>query len=236
MKLHAAADRPNLYIKIPGTPEGLPAIEEAIFKGVPVNVTLLFTPAHYRAAAEAYMRGLERRLKAGLHVDVASVASLFISRWDVAVKGDVPTELEAGLGLAVGAQCYADYRDLLESDRWQRLANAGARPQRLLYASTGTKDPDASDILYVAGLASPNTVNTMPEGTLLALADHGEIGDVLPRDGGSQAQRLATYAEAGIDVEAVGKKLQDDGADSFVSSWSSLMERLGAKAEALAAA
>jgi transaldolase len=233
--LHQMADRPNLYIKIPGTPEGLPAIEDAIFAGVPVNVTLLFTSDHYLAAAEAYMRGLERRLEAGLDALISSVASLFVSRWDVAVKGQEPAGLESRLGVAIGANAYADYRALLETDRWQRLANAGARPQRLLFASTGTKDPDASDVLYVAGLAAPNTVDTMPEATLLALADHGEVGGLLAPDGGDAQEVLATFAAAGVDLEAVGQKLQDDGADSFVDSWRGLMELLQARSRELVA-
>lgn len=234
--LHEVADRPNLYIKIPGTPEGLPAIEDAIFGGVPVNVTLLFTVEHYRAAAEAYLRGLERRLDAGLDVLVSSVASLFISRWDVAIKGSVPVELDAKLGLAVGASTYAAYRELLETDRWQRLANAGARPQRLLFASTGTKDPAAPDELYVSGLAAPQTVDTMPEATLLAFADHGSVGDVLARDGGHAAATLAALRKAGIDVAALGQRLQDDGAQSFVGSWRELMDCLETKSSELLAA
>ncbi len=236
IRLQREADRPNLYIKIPGTPEGLPAVEEAIFEGVPVNVTLLFTAAHYEAAAGAYMRGLERRLDAGLAVAVSSVASVFMSRWDVAIVGEVPADLETRLGLAVGASVYAADRELLESDRWQRLANEGARPQRLLFASTGTKDPDASDVLYVAGLAAPHTVDTMPEATLLAFADHGVLGDLLPSDGGDFAETLAAFESSGVDVEALGKRLQDEGADAFVKSWVALMERLVSKSKELVAA
>ncbi len=235
-RLHAQAQRANLYIKIPGTPEGLPAIEEAVLAGVPVNVTLLFTPDHYRAAFEAWQRGLERRLEAGLPVMVSSVASVFISRWDTAVKGQVPADLEMRLGLAIGGACYAAYRDLLESDRWQRLANAGARPQRLLFASTGTKDPSASDILYVEGLAAPNTVNTMPEATLLAFADHGRVGEPLSPDGIVAAQALAAFESAGVDIAALGKRLQDDGATAFVDSWKQLLGRLEARSAELAGA
>lgn len=235
VSLHRMADRPNLYIKIPGTPEGLPAIEDAIFAGVPVNVTLLFTSRHYLAAAEAYMRGLERRLDAGLDTLVSSVASLFVSRWDVAVKGREPSGLESRLGVAIGAAAYADYRALLETDRWQRLANTGARPQRLLFASTGTKDPEASDVLYVAGLAAPNTVDTMPEATLLALAHHGGVGAPLAPDGGDALGVLDAFAAAGVDLEAVGRKLQDDGARSFVESWRGLMELLQARSRELVA-
>jgi len=234
--LHEMADRPNLFIKIPGTPEGLPAIEEAIFSGVPVNVTLLFTPDHYRAAAEAYLRGLERRLDAGLDVLVTSVASVFISRWDAAARGSLPAELKSRLGLAIGASSYAAYRELLESDRWQRLANAGARPQRLLFASTGTKDPDASDVLYVAGLGAPQTIDTMPEATLLAFADHGSVGALLGRDGGDAGATLAAFHAAGIDVDALGQRLQDDGAEAFVGSWRELMACLEAKSSELVTA
>jgi transaldolase len=235
-RLHGLADRPNLYIKIPGTPEGLPAIEEAIFSGVPVNVTLLFTAAHCVAAAEAYMRGLERRIEAGLDVAVASVASVFMSRWDAAIASDAPVELRNKLGLAVGANSFVAYRELLDSDRWQRLANEGARPQRLLFASTGTKDPAESDVLYVTGLAAPQTVNTMPEGTLLAFADHGGLDGLLPADGGQSSQVLEAFAAAGIDVDALGQRLQDDGADAFVKSWGQLLERLEAKSGELVVA
>jgi transaldolase len=174
--LHRRAARPNLFIKIPGTKEGLPAIEEAIFTGVPVNVTLLFSREHYLAAADAYLRGVERRIAAGLNPNVGSVASLFISRWDVAVAAKVPPALTDKLGVAIGKRTYKAYVDLLASSRWQRAFNAGARPQRLLFASTGTKDPKASDVLYVKGLAAPLTVNTMPENTLKAFAGHGELG------------------------------------------------------------
>jgi len=235
-RLHDLADRPNLYIKIPGTPEGLPAIEEAIFSGVPVNTTLLFTSDHFEAAAAAYMRGIERRLDAGLDASVASVASVFMSRWDVAVSGKVPAELEAKLALAIGASTYAAYRDLLETDRWQRLANEGARPQRLLFASTGTKDPSASDVLYVSGFAAPQTVDTMPEATLLAFADHGTVDDLLPRDGADSAQVLEAVRAAGVDPDALGQRLQADGADAFVDSWNQLLEHLETKGRELVAA
>jgi transaldolase len=235
-RLHELADRPNLYIKIPGTPAGLPAIEEAIFSGVHVNVTLLFTPDQYIAAAEAYMRGLERRLEAGLDVAVSSVASVFMSRWDVAVSEEVPAALVNRLGLAIGADAYRAYRELLDSDRWQRLANAGARPQRLLFASTGTKDPAAPDTLYISGFAAPNTVDTMPENTLLAFADHGEVGALLSADGGDSAQTLAAFEAAGVDVAALGQRLQDEGAEAFVTSWNELVERLASKGSELAAA
>src|SRR6202167_1047411 len=197
--LHAKANKPNLFIKIPGTAEGLPAIEEAIFAGVPVNVTLLFSTEQYKAAADAYLKGLERRVGDGLSPDMRSVASLFVSRWDVAVAHKVPAELRNTLGIAVSKQTYKAYRDVLESDRFQRLANVGARPQRLLFASTGTKDKSASDTLYISGLAVPNTVNTMPQETLLAFADHGTTGRLLPRDGGDAAVALLAHAKAGID-------------------------------------
>ncbi len=232
-RLHGAAARPNLFIKIPGTPEGLPAIEESIFSGVPINVTLLFSRDQYVAAAEAYIRGLERRLAAGLSLDVRSVASVFVSRWDKAVMGKVPDELRGQLGIAVGKQIYHAYTDLLDSPRWERLANAGARPQRLLWASTGTKDKALSDVLYVEALAAPHTVNTMPEETLLAFADHGRARLGLPRDGGDAAAVLARYAAAGVDHDALAARLQQDGAASFVTSWNDLLAGLAGKCEAL---
>jgi transaldolase len=234
--LHARADRPNLFIKIPGTPEGLPAIEEAIFAGVPVNVTLLFSREHYLAAAEAYLRGLERRLGAGLSLAVCSVASLFISRWDKAVAKRVPAELHNILGIAVAKQTYKAYRDLINSPRYGRLANAGARPQRLLWASTGTKDPDASDVLYVKALQAPFTINTMPEQTLLDLADHGEVGELLPADGGDAEATLARFAQAGVDVGALAAQLQKEGADAFVQSWNELLASIATKGELLTSA
>src|SRR6478672_2665777 len=218
-QLSARAGRPNLFIKIPGTPESLPAVEEAIFAGIPVNVTLLFSREHYLAAAEAYLRGLERRLEAGLNVGVGSVASLFISRWDKAVAKRVPVEMHNLLGIAVARQAYQAYRELINSPRYGRLANAGARPQRLLWASTGTKDPDASDVLYVKALQAPFTVNTMPEETLLDFADHGEVAALLPADGGDAEATLARFAAAGVDVGALAAQLQREGAESFVNSW-----------------
>ena len=221
--LHARAGRPNLLIKIPGTKEGLPAIEEAIFAGVPVNVTLLFSREHYLAAAEAFLRGIERRIDAGLRPDVGSVASVFISRWDAAVVGKVPDPLNNQLGVAIAKRTYKACRTLLSSPRWQRAYNAGAHPQRLLWASTGTKDPKVCDILYIKALAAPLTVNTMPEGTLKALADHGELGAMLPADGGDCEEVLAQFATAGIDVDALSAQLQDEGAKSFVKSWNELM-------------
>ena len=232
-ELHAKAGRPNLFIKIPGTPQGLPAIEEAIFAGVPINVTLLFSREHYVAAADAYMRGIERRIAAGLNPDVRSVASVFISRWDRAVTGKVPNELHAQLGIAIAKRTYHAYRTILTSDRAQRLANKGARPQRLLWASTGTKDPKASDILYIKSLASPFTVNTMPEGTLKAFADHGELAGEMAPDGGDCETVLASFARAGIDVDALAKRLQDEGAASFVKSWNDLMSCIEAKSTAM---
>ena len=231
--LHARAGRPNLFIKIPGTQEGLPAIEEAIFAGVPINVTLLFSREHYRAAAEAFLRGIERRIEAGLEPEVGSVASVFVSRWDGAVAGKVPKPLSNTLGIAVAKRTYKAYRDLLGSPRWQRIYNAGARPQRLLWASTGTKDPQASDVLYVKALAAPFTVNTMPEGTLKALADHGEIREIMPADGGDGEAVLGQFAKAGIDVDALANRLQDEGAKSFVKSWNELMEVIASKSAAL---
>ena len=235
-ELHARAAHPNVLIKIPGTREGLPAIEEAIFAGVPVNVTLLFSREHYVAASEAYLRGIERRIEAGLNPDVGSVASLFISRWDVAVMGKTPEALRAKLGIAIAGRTYKAFRELLGSARWLRAFNAGARPQRLLWGSTGTKDPDASDILYVKALAAPFTVNTMPEGTLKALADHGELGDILPPDGGDAEEILAQFGEAGIDIDALAVRLQEEGAASFVNSWNELLEVIAARRTALAKA
>jgi transaldolase len=227
--LFARAGRPNLMIKIPGTREGLPAIEEAILAGVPVNVTLLFSREHYLAAAEAFLRGIERRIEAGLKLDIASVASVFVSRWDTAVADRAPTELRARLGIAVAKRTYKAYRGLLSSPRWQRIYNAGARPQRLLWASTGTKDPTASDILYVKALAAQFTVNTMPEGTLKAVADHGEITSLLRADGGDCEQVLAQFKSAGVDIYALAAQLQQDGAKSFVKSWNELMAVLASK-------
>lgn len=232
-ELHGRGKRPNLFIKIPGTKEGLPAIEEAIFAGVPVNVTLLFSAEHYVAAANAYLRGIERRIAAGLRADVGSVASLFISRWDSAVRGKVPEALNDQLGVAIGKRAYRAYRDLIASPRWQRAFNAGARPQRLLFASTGTKDPKASDVLYIKALAAPLTVNTMPEGTLKAFADHGEVNGILPADGGDCEAVLAQFGQAGIDLNALAASLQDEGAASFVKSWNELMAVIVSKSAAL---
>jgi transaldolase len=232
-ELHARAARPNLFIKIPGTKEGLPAIESAIFAGVPINVTLLFSVDQYVAAAEAWLRGIERRIDAGLNPNVTSVASLFLSRWDVAVAGKVPAALNNKLGLAVGRTAYRAYCELLASPRWLRAFNAGARPQRLLFASTGTKDPKASDVLYIEGLVAPYTVNTMPENTLKAFADHGKVGDAIRADGGDSGAVLAEYTKAGVDLSALAAKLQKDGADSFVASWDSLMGVIGSKSTAL---
>ncbi|HEX8753952.1 MAG TPA: transaldolase [Solirubrobacterales bacterium] len=222
-QLHAKGDRPNLYIKIPGTKAGLPAIEESIFAGIPINVTLLFDHEQYLASADAYMRGIERRIEAGLDPDVASVASIFMSRWDVAVAEEVPEELRNRLGIAVGGRAYRAYRELLDSNRMQRLMNEGARPQRLLWASTGTKDPNASDTLYIGAFASPLTVNTMPEPTLKAFADHGEVGDLVPADGGSCEQVLSEFAGAGFDVAALAARLQEEGKTAFVKSWEDLL-------------
>jgi transaldolase len=231
--LHKKANRRNLFIKIPGTKEGAPAIEEAIFSGVPVNVTLLFSRNHFVAAAEAYMRGLERRIASGLSPDVRSVASLFISRWDKSTMDKVPDKDRDKLGVAIGQQTYKAYRDVLESDRWQRLANSGARPQRLLFASTGTKDPKASDVLYIGALAAPNTVNTMPEETLLAFGEHGQVSGVIPRDGADCEQVLTEFGRVGVDVAKLGADLQTDGAKSFVDSWKDLMGGIEAKSKAL---
>ena len=231
--LFARAKRPNLLIKIPGTKEGLPAIEEAIFAGVPINVTLLFSREQYLAAAEAFLRGVERRIDAGLNPLVGSVASVFISRWDVAVANKVPENLRDQLGIAVAKRTYKASSALLGSARWQRVYNLGARPQRLLWASTGTKDPKASDILYVKALAAPFTVNTMPEGTLKALATHTELGELLSTDGGDSEDVLARFAKAGVDVDALGAQLQTEGAESFVKSWNDLMTVISSKSASL---
>ena len=232
-ELHARAARPNLFIKIPGTREGLTAIEESIFAGVPINVTLLFSRQQYVAASEAYLRGIERRVAAGLNPQVASVASLFVSRWDVAVAAKAPAGLENQLGIAVARHTYKAYRDLLASDRWLRLLNAGARAQRMLWASTGTKDPKASDILYVKSLAAPYSVNTMPETTLQALADHGDIGTTIPPDGGDAEQVLARFTQAGVDRYALAADLQREGAASFVKSWDDLLVCIAEKSTQL---
>jgi transaldolase len=230
-RLHTTAERDNLFIKIPGTEAGLPAIEESIFAGIPINVTLLFSTGQYLASAEAYMRGIERRMEAGLDPEVASVASLFISRWDVAVADEVPAGLKNRLGIAVGGQAYGAYRRLLDSQRQQRLFNEGARPQRLLFASTGTKDPDASDVLYIEAFAAPLTVNTMPEPTLHAFADHGEVGEPLATDGEEAERTLAELRTAGIDLDALAARLQEEGKESFSKSWSDLLESIDTERE-----
>jgi len=227
--LFARANRPNLFIKIPGTKEGLPAIEEAIAEGIPVNVTLLFSREQYLAAAGAFLRGIERRLDAGLNPNVGSVASVFVSRWDAAVKANVPENLRNQLGIAIAMRTYKAARDLLTSPRWHRVYNAGARPQRPLWASTGTKDPSASEILYVKALAAPYTVNTMPEATLIALSKNDQLGSILPADGGNCEDVLAQFAKAGVDVDALAIQLQEEGARSFVKSWNELMSVIASK-------
>ena len=232
-ELHTEAARPNLFLKIPGTREGIPAIEESIFAGIPVNVTLLFSREQYIAAAEAYIRGIERRVAAGLNPRVGSVASVFVSRWDVAVIGKVPVALNNRLGIAIARRIYKSYRELLASDRWLRLLNFGARSQRLLWASTGTKDPKAPDVFYVKALAAPHTVNTMPENTLVGLADHGEIGAMLPHDGGDAERELAEFTKAGVNLDALADQLQREGAEAFVKSWDDLMAQIAAKSAML---
>jgi transaldolase len=231
--LHARAGRPNLLIKIPGTKERLPAIEEGIFAGIPINVTLLFSSSQYQAAAEAFLRGIERRIEAGLKPNVGSVASVFVSRWDTAVRGRAPRELMHKLGIAVAMQTYKAARSLLSSPRWHRVYNAGAYPQRLLWASTGTKDPTASDVLYVQALAAPFTVNTMPEATLQALAKRRELGSILPADGGDCEEVLSQFANSGIDIDALAAQLQDEGAKAFVTSWNDLMSVIESKTSVL---
>jgi transaldolase len=232
--LHQAANRPNLFIKIPGTPEGLPAIEEAIFAGLPINVTLLFSREQYLAAAGAYQRGVARRIAAGLDPAVVSVASVFISRWDKAVMDRAPAALRGRLGIAIAGRTYRAYRELLSSSRSRELAAAGARPQRLLWASTGTKDPQASDVLYIEALAAPDTINTMPDATLLAFADHGEVRGVMAEDGGDAEAVLAEFERAGVNVAGLAEDLQREGAEAFVKSWNQLLQRIAAKSEALA--
>ena len=232
-KIHEQAARDNLFVKIPGTPEGVPAIEEAIFLGIPINVTLLFSRAQYLTAAEAYLRGIERRIEAGCDSRVGSVASLFISRWDVASNKQLPKELHNQLGIAVGQQTYRAYRELLGSPRWRRLAAAGAHPQRLLWASTGSKDPSASDTLYINAFAAPDTINTMPEKTLQAFAEHGKLQGVMATDGGDAEATLAHIAKAGVDIDALAITLQQEGAQAFVKSWQQLLQRIADKADVL---
>ncbi|MEO7067686.1 MAG: transaldolase [Rhodanobacter sp.] len=232
-QIHQQAQRDNLFVKIPGTPEGVPAIEEAIFSGVPINVTLLFSSAQYQAVADAYIRGLERRQAAGLDVKVASVASLFVSRWDVASNPQLPVELHNKLGIAVAQQTYRAYRAMLASPRWKKLADAGAAPQRLLWASTGTKDKTASDTLYVTTLAAPDTIDTIPEKTLHAMADHGELHGVMATDGAAGDAMCEKISKAGVDIDALANKLQKDGASAFVKSWAQLLQRIADKAAAL---
>ncbi len=228
-QIHAQAGHENLFVKIPGTPQGVPAIEESIFLGIPINVTLLFSSEQYLAAAEAYMRGIERRIEKKLSPRVGSVASLFISRWDVASNKQLPDDLHNKLGIAVGKQTYRAYRQLLDSPRWKKLAGAGAMPQRLLWASTGTKDPNASDTLYINAFAAPDTINTMPEKTLHAFADHGKLNGVMAVDGGDWQSTIAEIQKAGVDIDALAKQLQKEGADAFVKSWKQLLQRIAEK-------
>jgi transaldolase len=232
--LHARADC-NVFVKIPGTEAGLTAIEESIFAGIPINVTLLFSTEQYLAAADAYLRGIERRIEAGLEAMVPSVASIFVSRWDVAVSDKVGGSLRNRLGIAVAQWAYAAYSELLGSDRMQRLENEGARPQRLLFASTGTKDPDASDVLYIEALAAPYTINTMPEPTLLAFADHGQVGDPVPPDGGAAGEMLTEFAAAGMDLDSLAARLQEEGEQAFNKSWREMIGSLETKREAVSA-
>ena len=233
-QIYRQASRDNLFVKIPGTPAGVPAIEESIFAGVPINVTLLFSREQYLASAEAYLRGIERRIAAGRDPNVASVASVFVSRWDRAVAEKVPPSLRNRLGVAIAARAYRAYRQLLRSPRWRKLADKGAQPQRLLWGSTGTKDAQASPTMYVEALAAPDTINTIPEKTLLALADHGQITGVMPEDGGDADDVIARFTKAGIDIDALAKQLQEEGAQAFVKSWHALLRRIAEKSEALA--
>jgi len=233
-QIYQQAGRANLFVKIPGTPAGIPAIEESIFAGVPINVTLLFSREQYLAAADAYLRGIERRIAAGRDPNVGSVASVFVSRWDKAVGEKAPASLRNRLGIAVAGRTYRAYRELLASSRWRKLAGAGAHPQRLLWGSTGTKDPKASATLYIEALAAPDTINTMPEKTLLAFAEHGQLRGVMPEDGGDADAVLASFTEAGIDIDALAAQLQQEGAQAFVNSWNALLRRIAEKSEALA--
>ena len=235
-RIHRQADRPNLFVKIPGTPEGVPAIEASIFAGVPINVTLLFSCEQYLAAAEAYLRGIERRIETSLDPHVESVASLFVSRWDVAVKDAVPADLRNTLGIAISGRTYHAYRELLDSTRWRKLASAGALPQRLLWASTGTKDPAASETLYIQALAAPDTINTIPEKTLRAFAERGTLKGAMAADGGDAETQLARFAKAGIDIDALAIRLQQDGARAFVKSWQHLLQAIADKSAALTSA
>ena len=234
-RIHGQADCRNLFVKIPGTPAGVPAIEESVYRGVPINVTLLFSTAQYVAVAEAYMRAIERRVAEGKDPKVASVASVFVSRWDKAVAKTVPEDLRNGLGIAMGMQCYRAYRELLASARWKQLEAAGALPQRLLWASTSTKDPAAPDTLYIEALAAPDTINTMPDKTLAAFADHGEVRGTMAADGGDADARLARYAEAGVDLDALAARLQEEGGASFTKSWNQLLQRIEDKARGMGA-
>ena len=235
-QIHQQANRPNLFVKIPGTPEGIPAIEESIFAGVPINVTLLFSREQYLAAADAYLRGIERRIAAGLDPQIASVASLFISRWDKAVSEKVPVHLRNTLGIAIGRRTYRAYRELLAAPRWQKLAAAGARPQRLLWASTGTKDPAASETLYIEALAAPDTIDTIPEKTLHAFAEHGALKGTMALDGGDAELILANFAQFGFDIDSLARQLQHEGGRAFVKSWKELLQRIADKSAAIAAA
>ncbi len=233
-RIHRAAALPNLFVKIPGTPEGVPAIEQSIFGGVPINVTLLFSAEQYLASANAYLRGIERRLEAGRPPVVASVASLFVSRWDKAVADKVPAVLRNRLGIAIAQRTYVAYRELYESARWKKLAAAGARPQRMLWASTGTKDPNAPESLYAEAFAAPDTIDTLPEKTLLSLSRLDHLPPPMPTDGGDSLHILAEIQRAGIDTDALALRLQRDGAEAFVKSWHSLMDRIADKGSTLA--
>jgi transaldolase len=232
-ELYNRVRRPNFFIKIPGTKEGLPAVEEAIFAGIPVKVTLLFSREHYLAAAGAFLRGIERRIAAGLKPNIGSVASIFVSRWDAAVKGKVPDALCNQLGIAIAQRTYTAYRDLLSSPRWQRANNAGARPQRLLWVGTESKDPESSKDFYIKALAAPFTINSMSESILNTLVDHGEIGTLMPADGGDCEAELIRFAQAGIDVDALADELQNEEVASSIKSWFELMSAIASKSAAL---
>jgi transaldolase len=231
--IHQKVNRPNAFIKIPGTPEGLPAIEKAIAEGIPVNVTLLFSAEQYEAAALAWLKGVETRIGLGLNPDVRSVASVFVSRWDKAVAEKAPLALRNKLGIAVMQKTYHAYQQFLNSERVQRVMNFGAFPQRLLWASTGTKDPDASDVLYVTNLVAPYTVNTIPENTLLAFADHGETGEPMPDNTKSADQILKQFEDISVNYLQLAEQLQKEGAEAFNKSWENLIDSISTKRKQL---
>jgi transaldolase len=229
-RLHDQAGFPNLLVKIPGTPPGLTAMEETITAGIGVNVTLLFSDTHYLRTADAYLRALERRRAAGLDLNVPSVASVFISRWDAAADPLLPPALHGRLGLAMAQKTYSSHLQLLSDKRWQTLAEAGARPQRVLWASTSTKDPDLPDSYYLGRLAAPDTIDTVPEKTLLAFADHGDPDQRLAPDYAAAERTISAIADAGVDVDILAERLQRQGAGAFGADWAALLDAMREKA------